>query len=403
MRVLYFTRDFTPHDYRFLTSLAESGNEVYSLRLERRGAQVEDRSLPPAVRQVPWQGGQQPFGWRDLPARLLALKHLLREIQPDVLHAGPIQTVAFLGALSGFRPLVSMSWGSDLLKDSGCSVAYRGITRYTLSRSTVLVGDCQAVREKAASFGFPAERTYTFPWGIDLQRFTPAEGANPVDCPNASEPTGAAGTAADLEAAQAFRARLGWQDAFVVLSLRSWEPVYGVDGLLRGFARAAAGGSEALRLLLLGGGSQARLVHQIIQENGLQERVYLGGQVNQADLPKMYRAADLYVSASHSDGSSVSLMEALGCGLPVLVTDIPGNREWITAGQQGWLFPDGDDQAVADGILRAFHLAKAQPEKLAEIRRASRQRACERADWQKNFGVLVQAYQAAQELAGKIR
>ena len=60
----------------------------------------------------------------------------------------------------------------------------------------------------------------------------------------------------------------------------------------------------------------------------------------------MYRAADLYLSASHSDGSSVSLMEALGCGLPVLVSDIPGNREWVTDGEQGWLFPDGDDAAA---------------------------------------------------------
>ena len=71
MRVLYFTRDYTPHDHRFLTSLAESGNEVYFLRLERRGQQLEDRSLPPLVRQVTWAGGQQPFRWRDLPARLV--------------------------------------------------------------------------------------------------------------------------------------------------------------------------------------------------------------------------------------------------------------------------------------------------------------------------------------------
>lgn len=377
MRVLYFTRDYTPHDHRFLTSLAENGMDVFSLRLERRGQQLEDRPLPPAVHQIPWPGGQQPFRWRDLPARLGSLKRLLREIQPDVLHAGPVQTAAFLGALSGFRPLVTMSWGSDLLKDAGRNWAYRWITRYTLSHSAVLVGDCQAVQDKAASFGFPPAHSYIFPWGIDLQRFAPLDGAE-------AAPGGA----------QAFRARLGWQDHFVVLSLRSWEPVYGVEVMLRGFALAAKEAPE-LRLLMLGGGSQARLVHQIIQENGLQERVYLGGHVNQADLPLMYRAADLYVSASHSDGSSVSLMEALGCGLPVLVTDIPSNREWVVAGQQGWLFPDGDDQAVASGILRALQVAKQQPETMREIRRASRSRAEQRADWKANFQILLQAYRHA--------
>jgi glycosyltransferase involved in cell wall biosynthesis len=424
VRVLYFSRDYTPHDHRFLTSLSESGNTVFSLRLERRGQQLEDRSLPPAIHQIPWQGGQQPFSWRDLPARLGAVKRLLREIQPDVLHAGPVQTVAFLAALSGFKPLVTMSWGSDLLKDAGRNWFYGWITRYTLSRSTVVIGDCQAVREKAAYFGFPAARTFIFPWGIDLQRFSPAASAGGVAASatadvtststadtlasaTANAPASATNDAPAFAAgsAQAFRARLGWQENFVVLSLRSWEPVYGVDVMLRGFARAAkeaaAHGAGELRLLMLGGGSQARLVHQIIQENGLQDLVYLGGQVNQASLPMMYRAADLYVSASHSDGSSVSLMEALGCGLLALVTDIPSNRAWITDGQQGWLFPDGDSQAVTAGMLRALHLAKQQPEKIAEMRHSSRQRACQRADWKTNFGVLLQAYQAARDLAGK--
>ena len=118
MRVLYFTRDYTPHDYRFLSSLAESGQEVFFLRLERRGRQLEDRPLPPSVTQVPWRGGQAPFRWRDLPALLPALRGVLAQVRPDVLHAGPIPTVGFLAALSGFRPLVSMSWGSDLLKEA---------------------------------------------------------------------------------------------------------------------------------------------------------------------------------------------------------------------------------------------------------------------------------------------
>ncbi len=57
MRVLYFTRDYTPHDYRFLSSLARTGHQVFSLRLERRGVQLEDRPLPPDVEQLAWAGG----------------------------------------------------------------------------------------------------------------------------------------------------------------------------------------------------------------------------------------------------------------------------------------------------------------------------------------------------------
>jgi L-malate glycosyltransferase len=369
VRILYFTRDYTPHDYRFLASLAKEGLDVYFLRLERAGRQVEDRPLPAAVRQVAWRGGSVPFRWRELPAFLAGLRAVLRQVQPDILHAGPIQTSAFLGALSGFRPLVSLSWGSDLLRDAGKNRWYRAITRYTLRASTVLVGDCQAVRDCAVSYGAPNDRVFTFPWGIDLERFTPSAG---------------------LVAESHLRERLGWQDNFVVLSLRSWEPVYGIDVLLRGFARAAER-EPRLRLLMMGGGSLAPIVHQLIQQHDLADRIYLGGQVSQNDLPQFYQAAELYLSASHSDGSSVSLMEALGCGLPVLVSDIPSNREWITPGEQGWLFADGDDQALSAGILHAVD----QSEHLPEIRRASRARAEQRADWDKNFRVLLSAYDQA--------
>ena len=382
MRVLYFTRDYTPHDHRFLTSLVDSGHEVHYLRLERRGHQQEDRALPPAVHQVHWAGGQKPFEWRDLPVLYRSLRRVLREVQPDVVQAGPIQTAAFLVALAGCRSLAATSWGSDLLKDADRSTVYRWITRFTLRRAQVLIGDCQAVQDKAVEFGVPADRVYAFPWGIDLERFHP-------DC-------------GDDARARAFRERQGWQNSFVILSLRSWEPVYGVDVMLRGFARACQAVETSgepvpdLRLLMLGGGSQAPLVHRIIQENHLEERVYLGGQVKQADLPMMYHAADLYLSAAHSDGSSVSLMEALGSGLPVLITDIASNREWVTHGKEGWLFPDGDDGAVAECILRAARLTT---EERAAIRARSRARAEQRANWKENFQVLLAAYRRAAALA----
>jgi len=368
LKVLYFSRDYTPHDHRFLSALAQTPHTIYYLRLERQSRQLEDRPLPPQVEQVVWQGGRRPVGWRDYPRLLADLRRVIRRLQPDLIHAGPIQSAAFLAALSGFRPLVSMSWGSDLLLDADRSAWMRWVTRFTLRRTTVLAADCRTVLEKAAHFGFPPQRAVLFPWGVDLARFQPGR-------------------------ADAFRARRGWQDAFVVLSLRTWEPLYGVDVVARGFARAARQ-NPRLRLLLLGGGSQAGLIRSILEQEGVQEQVFFGGQVNGDELPQYYQAADLYVSASHSDGSSVSLMEALASGLPVLVSDIPSNREWIMPGREGWLFADGDDRALSEGILRAA----GQPEGLKEMRLAARRLAEERANWQVNFQRLLDAYQLALEI-----
>lgn len=364
MRILYFSRDYTPHDHRFLSALAGTEHEVYYLRLERRGSAQEDRMLPEGVRWVPWAGGQRPFRWRHLPRLLTSLRKVLREVRPDVVHAGPLPTVGFLAALSGFHPLVAMSWGSDLLLEAESNPADRRRTAFTLRRTDVFVGDCQAVADKAAGYGFPGERMVTFPWGVDLAHFSPEGGWE-------------------------LRERYGWADAFVVLHLRSWEAVYGVDVFAEGFARAARQRPE-LRLLMLGNGSLAAEVRKRLLPAGL-ERIHFGGQVTFDRLPDFYRAADLYVSASHSDGSSVSLMEALACGVPALVSDIPGNREWVREGEQGWLFPDGDAQALAEGILRAVEKREA----LGRMGERARALAETRADWSKNFEKLLAAYKMA--------
>lgn len=176
----------------------------------------------------------------------------------------------------------------------------------------------------------------------------------------------------------------------MLLSLRTWEPVYGVDVIARGFVRAAQQVPE-LRLALLGDGSQAGVIREILRRGGVESQVYFGGQVSNDRLVQFYRAADLYLSASHSDGSSVSLMEALASGLPALVSDIPGNREWIQDEKAGWLFRDGDSDALAEGIIRAYRLRSEGPARA----QAARRLAEERADWNQNFQKLLLAYQMA--------
>ncbi len=367
MKVLYFTRDYTTHDHRYLSALARTGHQVYYLRLEQRGHQLEDRPVPPEVHIVPWAGGREPARLSNGPRLLASLKEVIARIQPDLIHAGPIQTSALLAALSGFRPLVSMSWGYDLLQDAERNTWQRWATSYVMRRSDALIADCRPVVEKAIAFGMPEERIVAYPWGVDLEHFKPGPGEDPWPAP---EPP-------DLQ-------------PFYLLSTRSWEPVYGVDLIARAFVRAARQRPE-LRLIMLGNGSQAGLLRRIFNQGQVEDRVFFPGQVGQRDLPRFYRSADLYISASHSDGTSISLLEALACGTPVLLSDIPGNREWIEPGAQGWFFPNGDEQALAEGMLRAVD----ERSRLPEVGRQARRLAEERADWEKNFRGLLQAYEIA--------
>ena len=76
------------------------------------------------------------------------------------------------------------------------------------------------------------------------------------------------------------------------------------------------------------------------------------GRLGAGALAGELRAADVYVSTSRSDSTSVSLLEAMACGIPPVVTDIPANREWITEGRNGLLVPPGDPVRLAEALRR---------------------------------------------------
>ncbi len=359
MRVLYVSRGSTVHDRRFLQAMIAAGLDVASFRLSGPTGGVR---LPQGVRDLT----PKPVPTGDRLLRPIGvgrnLAKAIRAYRPTLVHAGPIQQGAFPAALAGARPLVSMSWGSDLLRD-----ARRGLGRwqakYVLAYSDLVLCDCQAVRQRALELGASESKVVVFPWGVDLKRFSP--GVN-----------------------RGIRDQLGWRDSFVVLSARTLEAVYGVDILVEGFLQAAAE-KPKLRLLVLSVGSRRRSLERRIAQAGMQSRVHFAGVIDENDLPAYYRAADLYVSASHSDGSSVTLLEAMACGLPVLVSGIPGNREWVVPSVNGWLFPDGDAQALARGLRRAC----AGSGRLREMGKVGRAIVEARADWGHNSRMLIDAYQ----------
>jgi glycosyltransferase involved in cell wall biosynthesis len=359
MRLLYFSRDYTTHDHRFLTALSKTSHQVYYLRLEGGGLPLEERPLPQAIEQVEWAGGHKHAAVKDGLHLVNDLCRVIHLIKPHLIHAGPIQRSAFLVALAGFHPLVSMSWGYDLLHDAQVNPLWGWATRFTLHHSDAMVGDCETIRKLAISYGMRDDRIITFPWGIDLKDFN-------ITIHQLDKPT------------------------FSLLSTRSWEPIYGIDVIARAFTIAARKHPE-LRLILLGNGSRAAAIRQTLLVGAAYDKVSFPGIVSYAELPGYFGNADVYVSASHSDGTSISLLEALATGTPAIVPDIPGNREWVTPGENGWLFPDGDAEELASTILNAMDRRQLLP----ALGRKARLVAEARADWEKNSIQLEKAYTLA--------
>lgn len=149
----------------------------------------------------------------------------------------------------------------------------------------------------------------------------------------------------------------------VVLFLGRLEPVKGLGPLLRAWAQAPRPGAT---LLVVGDGAERGLVERAAAESAPDRRVRYDGPTT---APARYqRAADLFVLPSFTEGLSNALLEALAHGLPVLASDIGGNREPLAQGGGGLLVPPGDEGALSAALSRLL----ADPASLARMGAAAR-------------------------------
>lgn len=367
MKVLHVSPYPTPHDARFIRAMRSAGENACYLPLDTSFEWPVD--WPADLELIDWPGLRvaDQLDPASVVDALPNFEAAVRSARADILQAGPVCSAGFLAAtIRPQIPLVSMLWGYDILIDADQSSLLEAMARLTLQRADRVLIDCNAVREKAVAVGnVPPHKFVQLPWGVDLARFNPPPPTSPL------------------------RKNLGWLRNAVFISARSWGPLYGIDTLLEGFNQAYQT-DPSIRLILIGDGALRPMVEKFILDHQLGAVVYLVGRVPENEMPRWLQHGDFYVSCSRTDGSSVTLLEAMAIGLPCLVTDIGGNREWIDE-KTGFLFAPNDPAELGHRILEAAALDCAARE---SIRIVARERVAERADFSKNVRLLFDAHQA---------
>ena len=159
-----------------------------------------------------------------------------------------------------------------------------------------------------------------------------------------------------------------------LLSTRNFEPLYNVDCTLRAFAHVQARYPDA-SLTLVGAGSQEVKLRQTADALGLRNVTFVGA-VAPADIHRYYAAADIYVQTPSIDNMPGSVIEAFGCGMPVVATAVGGVPAILTDGVHGLLAPDNDDKAVAAHVMRLLE----EPDYARQLSAAARE-TCEAYRW----------------------
>lgn len=335
LRIATLSNASVVHTWRWVRHLRARGHDVRLYSLEPGPADLAAIALPAA----PLPGALR------YPLALPALRRALRAFAPELVDAHYVPNYGLLGALSGWRPLVVTAWGSDLLLAGPSNAAQRARARFVLRRADLVQADSDNLGAAARALGAAPGKVHVVPWGVDLARFVP-----------------------------------GAREPGLLLSTRMHEPVYDLPTLFAGVRPVLEERPDA-RLVVAGDGSQRASLESLARRTLPAGRVTFTGRLSPEALADWLGRAEVYLSASWSDSTSLSLLEAMAAGALPVVSDIPGNREWIADGDGARTFAPGDAQALSAALRSVL----ADPAWAAAARARNRREVEARGDWNTNL------------------
>jgi glycosyltransferase involved in cell wall biosynthesis len=257
-------------------------------------------------------------------------ERVLKQFEPELLYAPwayPDGWAAVrLGHAAGL-PVVIKVHGSDVL----LSGRYPGRLRRTLEAlqaADAIISVSEDLRQRMIEVGIDSSRIETIYDGVNQALF----------CPGSRE---------------AARTLLGIPTtAQVVLFVGNLVSIKGVDILIDAFAQLACDSPDRI-CYLIGHGPLGGSLQRHIDRLQLSSQIRLLGERAHAELPDWYRAADLFVLPSHSEGVPCVVLEAAACGTPIVASDVGGIPELRTWGELSLVAP-GDVGALAGAMRRSL-------------------------------------------------
>ena len=365
MKLAFVAPSISIHVVKWLDWFAKRGYEVHLITpLYRRPARTYHPSIKihilKNVLPIHWRGSQplNILRWTDQIADILS------KVQPDIIEGqfiGMTGYTAWLACSMLKHPpaLVLQAWGSDILINSKRPWD-RWMTSKALKRAGLVFCDSAAVQAGLEKLNTDMSKVRRINNGIDTKAFCPP-------------PKGA-------------------KRDKIILYTRNLEPVYDTETAVRAIPLVLEQFPDA-QFVFCGEGQLRLGLEKLALSLGIQENTTFAGRLPPAEVKEWLQKARIYISSSLSDSTSLSLMEAMSCGLPPVISDIPANREWVQHGLNGFLWQTGDSKALANCIIMLLR----NPEQAEAFGKLNREIVVQEADYEYNMAKIEGYYK---ELVG---
>lgn len=335
------------------TGLAYGGAETQLARLalclKTRGWKVQVISLtPPKAYVAELEAVGIPVFSLDIrrklpdPRPIIQLARRIRSWRPDIIHSHMVHANIMARLVRVIAPV-------PILIGTAHSTNEGGRCRELLYRLTDPLCDVttqvsqEGLKRYVRVGATPKDKICYIPNGVDTECF----------CPNP-------------EVKRCLRADLGLQNTFLWIAVGRFDIPKDYPNLLQAFVCVVQ--ENPLAMLVIAGDGPLRPAMEVLaQDLGLKDRVRFLGMRH--DIPELMNAADGYVMSSAWEGMANVLLEAGATGLPIVATDVGGNREVVQDGETGFLVPLKNPEALAGAMLRLMNLSENERLQMGEASR----------------------------------
>lgn len=234
---------------------------------------------------------------------------------PDIIHVHQANSVGFISALANKRrfPLVLTTWGDDVLTLPQKNIVFKKLATTSLQYADAVTADADIMRKAIHSF----------------------YGNIPVTIANFGIEIGQSG---DISKEN------------IIYSNRLHDDLYNIDLIIKGTSDFLKKNPD-WKLIIAATGKNTENLKALVRDLELEKQVGFVGFLKPEDNRINYLKAKIYVSIPNTDGTSISLLEAMAYGCVPLVSDLPANREWIVDGENGIIVNNGDVAKALSGIF----------------------------------------------------
>jgi L-malate glycosyltransferase len=244
------------------------------------------------------------------------IRRIAKTFQPDVVWMHQANSIAFYSvlALKKRYPLALTVWGSDILISPLNSLWVRLMTRFVLRNVDAITADAKYLGEKTLELSpKPATPLHICQFGI-----------NPLE--------------------------VNLKKERIIFSNRGHKSLYRIDEVIRAFHRFQEAHPSDWTLVVAGSGEETPKLKKLALDLNLGDKVTFVGFLSAEENAAWYGRSALYISIPESDGTAVSLLEAMHYACVPIVSDLPANREWITHGENGFVANNLSENFIQEAL-----------------------------------------------------